>query len=673
MRHTPYLFASVGVLLGLSLCSKAVFSGPVLLNANIDYDENHGEDGTDSTFRQTYQLNLENDLSLSNTISITPALRIEHEKDPDQNDSRIIEPQMGVNMATEFDRFSLNSNLTITDRKSSEEEDERYTQTYDISLASKFKQPWPKLDLRFGGTSSKVTEGISDRTNTAIFQLSEDYTISLLKLSYRFNRNLNWAYTEESFTTTDNHDASIDISKNLFDGALAFTVNHQVSLVDRMQEIDVVMDEIIKDPVSISEKASGTDISPDTDWPTGSTTVIGADISSKKDMNLAFSTLSPKVNIIQIYLSSPIDVANRNQFTFQVWASEDKMLNYTQVLPRPMVTYNESITAGNDWFELQTGDITKQYIKVVVTDVPDSQLDPPIIVTDFLVFGTHKATKTGTEKDKSKSRDFRTYFNLTAKPAMNWRISNSFSHALQMVDPGTNRTDLSDNVSVGWSPNKFFQPILSLSQTLTKADDETETTLTKYYTFRVASQPIYTLDLSIGVGRDETYRDTEKDTVGNSLFFTVDSQIFPDLSASANTTFSKNTQLSDGTSSNALTLDLSSNARLTPKLTLDLSCQISSTDTEPLTYEIDLSWRPSDIFSCSVDYTEGTEQTFAIRPSWRPSRAIQLSSALRYEQEEGGSFNLQYKWLISNYLSLNLGYNWDSEAWNWNSRLTGDF
>ncbi len=644
-----------------------------MLNTNIDYDEIHGEDGTDSSFRQTYQLNLENDLSLSNTISITPALRIEQEKDPDQNDSRIIEPQVGVNMATEFDRFSLNSNLTITDHKASEKEDERYTQTYDISLGSKFKQPWPRLDLRFGGTSSKVTEGVSDRTNNAIFQLSEDYTISLLKLSYRFNRNLNWAHTEESFTTTDNHDAGIDITKNLFGGALAFTVNHQVSLVDRSQEIDVVAGQIIKDSVSISESASGTDISPGTDWPTGSTTVLGADISSKKDMNLVFSTLSPKVNIIEIYVSSPIDVADRNQFTFQIWASDDKSLNYTQVLPSPVVTYNESITAGDDWFELQTEDITKQYIKVVVTDVPDPPLDPAITVTDFKVYGTRKATKTGTEKDKSKSSDFKTYFNLVAKPAMNWRISNNFSHVLQMVDPGTTQTDLSDNVSVGWSPNKFFQPILSLSQTLTKADDETETTLTKYYTFKVASQPIYTLDLSLGMGRDETYKNAEKETVGNSLFFTIDSQIFPDLSASANTTYSKNTQLSDGTSSSALSLDLSSNARLTPKLTLDLSCQLSSAETEPLTYEVDLSWRPSDIFSCTVDYTAGTDQTFSIRPSWRPSRALQFSSAFSFEQEDGGSFNLQYKWLISNYLSLNLGYDWDPDQWDWNGRLTGDF
>jgi len=687
-----------GALLGVFCGVRHAVSGPIQVNAVFDYAERHDteENKTTTTFRKTAQFSTSNDISVTDTIRISPSFRVSQDADRD-SDSLAVDPNLGLTMDT--DLFSVTGSY-LTNTRDDDDQSSR-SESWDVNWQSRFKQNWPSLRFSYGGATSEVEDETQSESNFATINFDKDIDLSFLDLSYRFNRNMNWEHINEQESTNDTHEIDLGTSRSFLDNALHFAFNHQTTYSTR--ELSAPAGTQLEIEASLDDGRAGIDDSPESDLDdplveTGDLINGGAevDISTDENMNLAFSVSfveNRSINLIVLNLAPnvTVELEDQNQFLFEVWVSDTERFGFERVRLAAPADYVRDFRGGTtqDRFEISTAaNITSRFVKVVVTGVPSSRPESAVLVSQIRAIERRVATG---EDIESTTTTHKSSASLDALLAANWRLSTSFTHDLQInesnsggseggesEDDEREKTDLGQNVSLYWSASRYFRPVLAFNQSLTTEDitNDKETDLNRAYSLRIGSQPLDTLDLSTSFTRTDTFRDSVQENTIDSFYFSADTQIFPDLSASLTGSLSQSQNLETGTASDALNLDLTTNLRATPRLTFDISLGYSEAgdeDSDPFEYRVAASWRPSDVFTVNSDVTIGEELGYSLSPLWRPSRNLQLLTTYRYDEETGNSILLQPKWLINDHLTFDIRYRWEELEWQWNARLTADF
>lgn len=683
---------SFGVVVGVSLCSRNAQADPITLNSTFDYSENYSEEEVGRILQQTHQVGLNNELALTDTISIVPSVRIQQESDNQNTENQntySYEPNVEVSWRSQLDLVSLNSSYTTRTRYENEDPKKASNDSWDVRASSNFKPVWPKLELRYGQNVSKTDGETTASSKNLNMDFSKQYSISVLNLSYRFTRGMNWDNIAESVNTNDSHDAILDMNKTLFGGMLDVAFSEQVSYTTRLYEFGAGAGSIFDVPITgLSKGYYAIDTSPETN---DAATLVqvndlfsgGAqiDISTKEYMNILFSvTGADASNLIVLYLDKnlPTDVSPLD-FQFAVWESDDpdvETATYHQVGTATAQYFEEEFGNGRPArFELTTPTQTLLHRKVVVTAIPQNWPlgGDPANVTKLEAYDRQVAT--GSE-EKSSTTSYKTSFNMTFRPAKNWRFNTAFFHDVQTGEPDVNKkTDMSENVGLYWTPTRYFRPSVTMTQSLMREEtDPVDTSLSRNVTTRISSSPLTTTELTLGINRSQNYDQEILTTEGESLYLSATSQIFPDLSAALTGTSSTTTNVIDGTTSDSFNSTLTANMRVSPRVTIDGSAgyQMSQDGENNLNNQLSVSWRPSDIFTCTADYTSGQTTSYSFRPSWRPSRELQVSAGYSQDDEEQ-TLSMQTKWLVSDYFSLSMNYYWQDVRWSWNTRLTADF
>ncbi|MEW6218293.1 MAG: hypothetical protein AB1634_02015 [Thermodesulfobacteriota bacterium] len=707
------LLAMLGAACGLGVSWRQAGAGPVAINATLDYSETRGDRDNDNAFRQTFQVSLADDIAVTDTVSLTPGFRLNNDSSGERSGAYAIDPNLGLAMNT--DLFSMNGSYSTTTRKSSGDQPKTFSQAWDVTWASRWDQPWPSFPVpvpsvrvAYGGNTTESGDDLTGRSSFVTGTVTEEYDISIFQLAYRFSRNMNWDEIDEITGTNDTHDFSVDASDRYLDDRVQLSMSHQTTLDRRVTEFKGGAGKVIEEGFTLSEDAfAGQDPRP-------------AEENIFMDLSLANGlvnrTLTDRVVNIRAGVDTPgaisgeefwnilveVPAALQEVSRISLWLAEELALEpegldtegdysfdvyggMTQNGPFHRLTgadglgvYQSGVFPSAGGLPLGGGlrprfliDLPagawngENFLKVVC------RIEKPVSVAAWISEVTLSHVRTLTtddEKDVNISNTYKTGLTMNVVPAMDWRFSTGLVHTLRESSPGGERTDLTHNMNLYWTPNRYFRPVTAFNRSISSGDEE-DTLENRSYSMRVASMPLDALSTSLGFTRTEGYTNQALETIGDALFLSLDSQILPDLSASLAASSTKTTNRVSGATASAMQVDLTGNMRVTPRLTADATLEFSEADEEPFGYGAALSWRPTDVLACTLDYEGGNESTITLSPAVRLSRELQLTGSFVHSDEDD-LLSVQSKWLLNELMTLDLRYRWREEEWAWNVRLT---
>lgn len=249
------------------------------------------------------------------------------------------------------------------------------------------------------------------------------------------------------------------------------------------------------------------------------------------------------------------------------------------------------------------------------------------------------------------------------------------------------RRTLSGNLH--WTPTPFVAPSVGYSETrqdISRTPDE----ISRSYSATVATYPLPTLNVTLGVTRTDRFEGEEKIATTDNYGLTSTASIYPDLTASLNANYiTSDREQDDGTmvTTDTISSRLTLNARLTPRLIADLATNfrdsernnVDSTTTADST--LNLLWRPSDLLMMRAS---GTKHWTGIDSPEPLALAMEVALLRTYNtrlnflynhsrgRETSNQFSLNGSWDISRALSLQGRFTYRSaefDSWNTLVRL----
>ncbi|MEA3386193.1 MAG: hypothetical protein U9Q89_07060, partial [Thermodesulfobacteriota bacterium] len=337
-------------------------------------------------------------------------------------------------------------------------------------------------------------------------------------------------------------------------------------------------------------------------------------------------------------------------------------------------SYNSSLLR----FEFDIPKVKKNYIKLVTVQIPEE--DVSISEMDVMC-------RTESKKEESTYENFLTDVHLGFRLTTDLNMNYSLSLETGKMDPGSDKDRRNQAGILSWTPSRYFAPSLSVSENRQDYEDQPDT-VSRSYSFMIASAPLSTLDLSIGATRNENYEDDDRQSTTHNYTLYTTAVLFPDLNSSLDLLYGTTDNV-DGENSQIYGAQCTLTARLSPKLTADLTGEYNKnkaeTDSESKGGKLTLVWRPSDIFSLRGSGSrtwekEGDDTTnFNMVLSLIPTHKTQLNIGYSYADSTSTTqkYSFFWSWMVNQIFSINVNSNYQiaekDEPWSISGQLIARF
>jgi len=653
---------------------------PIGLTANWQYSWDHDKTTTKSFF-QSYSMDFNKFLnpviSFSGNMRYT---RIWREGNVDE----LLAPLLNFGLNNDLFRFYLSA--SGSDRRSTG------TPTYSYrSLSAVWSSNWRKKwipNLMFTIGKNWNYDNSSPRTmdiTSKYFGTNVSWSYLTNKIYYNFNWNKTQNYVYDTESTTKNHFVRFQTSHNFFENRLSMYFSQQFMYTSSTSYATPIsgttyIKQIKIDNIEANSTTALTAAPYLIDGITKPTTTSGTslDVPAGSKATIFIQYIYPQsIGLIYVYTYSDIS-SFANSFVWDIYTSSDG-ITWTKVITGAQFTYDKI----QQRFEISTGTIKSQYIKVV--------MDQPVLydyyITEVQTYQVISSANT-TPKFTTISRSYITNLTLSYKITPNLIASYNLYWRRNIVSKLPTYKNIINSASLNWKYSKYFSPTFSISENIN--DNGVTKNRIRTYSISNTSQFLPTLYTNIIASRSDNYKDSSKQSTTNYITLTTGAQIYPDLSTTLRVGYSDTRNyLVNTTVTDILNCGLDITMRLTPKLTLGYNGNyneiVRGTGSDSYTNMVNLTWRPSAIFSFKTNYyrtwSEGSETTDGAGASitLAPTHKTQMSIIYNWSN---GSANMQrvmgsFSWTISNHFNLNLNGSYtkidDKNAWTANGQFVARF
>lgn len=659
------------ILFGSLAWNGAALADPISLYGNWRYQK-IGNGETQEYFRQSYDVDLESEI----TEAMTMEGSVRYNRVwTEGRVNELLYPTLDFIINNDIFRFNLSG--TATERINSEAADIS-DRSWNTNLYSTWRRDWwPDLRLSYGeerlwdDQSPHVID--SDSSN---FQFDTDWDLGAVKAFYNYFYNEGKDRLKNSKDKTDNHFARLAINNSFWDNRFSFGWSGQYSNIKqefrgpigtpRQVRTSQGFSGVLQDPLhgTLSENHALIN---------GRFDGYAMEIKPNEKENIGVRVDRQEVDLIYLYTVENLSRVALD-FTWDLYFSDDGShwnSNNATIISQ---NYNSSLLR----FEFEITKVKKDYIKLVTVHTPEEA----VYISEMDVM-----CRTESKKEDSTYENFLTDVHLGFRLTSDLSLNYSLLLETGKMDQGSDRDRRNQAGILSWTPNRYFAPSLSVSEIRQEYEDQPDT-LSRSYSFIIASAPLSTLDLSIGATRSENYEDDDRQSTTHNYTIYTTAVLFPDLNSSLDLLYGTTDNV-DGEDSRTHGAQCTFTARLSPELTADLIVEYNKneaeTDSESKGGTLTLNWRPSDIFSLrgsgSRTWEKEDEDTTNLNLilSLVPTHKTQLSMGYFYADSTSTTqkYNLFWSWMVNQIFSVNVNSSYQiaekNEPWNISGQLTARF
>lgn len=656
------------VVLVVSLLYHPCFllAGPLGFTGAWRYLESGGDAGDTWSFNESYNLYFDKDLSAG--MDFSSAVRYGNSRRAEGNDTKLISPSAAWDLRNDLFSFNLSANESWRDTSGGPTLNTKSWNANWLSLLEK----WPRVRLNYGQSySSDDQRPPSQDSESSYLGASLDHSWSIVKFFYDFRTDSNTDRITERTSDTDRHFANLRLSKDFFQRRLSVTVGQKFSSSET-ETLALGAGGQFFVPITIQNASSGIDDTPLQGALTDNPLLIDGDKVSSSGVEIAQVTQAQNmalrvfttVNRIRVFLDQEINLATQGILNWELYESNNEF-DWTVISLNPTIQYK--VENGRTVVDVEGPFPAREFrtLKVVVRASLVAAL--PVFVTELEA----ERLSTGDTTDISKFVQHQTELSLSYRPLPNWSLGYNLSHERSRPDPGLDSTRLTHSLRSSYSPNRYFSTSVGVNENREETHSQEEQ-MSRAYSFSINSSPLQTLDLSMGFTRSESYESGARNSTADLLTGYAVAAIFPALSASLTTTWTRSRTYDTGADATTLGWRLNSTARLSPRLDLDAHYEYTSSDQEGGESEISLSeisnryglglnYRPSDILlvhsTVVRDEEEGTA-SFSGIVSWRLTPKLQTNGRCSLDVSGGDSqiYDVSLNWSISRHFSFSSSF-----------------
>lgn len=621
MCFSPIVQGRLSLLLLLLLVGCASPAFAVDFNAYWQYRANGGEErDTQEELQQRYSLLFGPSLGYQPTHAIAASANVDYsrtEQDLGRGQGRetveTIAPGGTLSLTNDIFRARL-SGLTSQNRRSAGTAFN--SRSWDATLGSAWMRPlWPTLQLNYSEredftADDDAVDAFRDENKTTTVSVGWD--LLLAQLYYDYTQNRNESPLERTQRDSDTHLVRFETSGTAWQERLNFNLSQQFVYTDSdsTRELQGEFGSALTNPDTLPNPEDFANL------------VLGSNPAlrdgNRTDPALTVPNPNGDPDERRVHLGTSVDLREQIQEAY-IYVDPRGALTGEQVADLQWDLYARELP-DLPWAQAAAGvpaafdvannrvvltiNITARDIMVVAT-VPVNQI---LKVTEFEAVrptGTISSTRTTNHLTSFSVRALLTR-TLTAYSSLSVERIDSESDALETE---IRRRSVSGNLA--WRPVTYVAPTVSFSESRDSQTGAPEL-LTRSYSLNVLTNPLPTLNVTLGTTRTDRYEDDEKTGINTGYNLVASARIYPDLNASLFTSYNENeNRENDGssTTSHVWSTRLDLNARLLPSLTADLIAnnRQSGGDAGPGTSSTDttlsLRYRPSELLSLRLTGT----------------------------------------------------------------------
>ncbi len=678
-----YVLTGGKVRKGLTACIPLVlylfwpaqaWASSLSFNGEISHQYSDGDDVT--VLSQTTSLDLNQDLTtlmrLTETIRYSSTLR-------DGATTETITPTVDFNISNDIFRFSLTG---IASKRMDSERTDQTNKSWESRLASNWQKVfWPRLRVSYGQDFSSDDQSPSrldsetDRAN-----LNLDWDLLLAELYYTMDYTETENEVDNSKTFSTDQLARLSTGASLFDHHLDINLVQQYSWNDQEFRTTIGEEGFALFPVAFVEVRAGwpVDLAGDPDY---------AEEPDWEELDQGFPepVVGERYNIALQMNNDPVDTVyiltasdlsdDAHLFQWDLYTSDDGMI-WRLMESSVSSTYNRD----RHRFELEFSRQSARYLMLVENDYPF--LDP------FTITGIATLRReSGIEGEELVEELDRA--NYLSNTSVRWQIAEQLAFTYNFTFEQTsndNRSDikqLNHNSSLRWKPWSVMHSTVSVSDSRETPEDDNETRA-RSYALSLTYTPLSTLNINLGLTRSENYREGEQIASSNSYQLYTTAEIYPDLTSSLDLIYTTAEQQELDRSTRSYNARWKITARLVPDLTVDFAetytySESDSTTNESIGSGVNVSWRPSAMFSLNVGADkfwrdEGSSPfRYDLTMNFAPTEKTQFNLGYSHSRDSD-EYRGNWNWTINNIFSFtaNLGYieRMGESRFSYGSRLT---
>jgi len=646
------------------------------LSGNWAYAEN--DDGTEqlSTFNERYGFNFSQ--QLTRAVSFNGGVNYTKQWTENSGTNQTLQPS--VSLAASNDIFTAGFNGYLTESTDTQDVD-RSDRSWESSLSSAWrKKLWPNLYLRYGERTSSndlaLDEAGAREQDEKRYGASADWDLLLGQVYYAYSESRIDDVVELSVSENKNHFAKFTTGKTFWQDKVSVNFSQQVNQSQQsfqallgpggyaLRPKSLVGVMVVNDSTpTVSSMGTAQTALRDGDYDTSVPAAALQPIpyplpNEQTNITIQLPPTDPAVDVIYVYTGVlPLGVDPNNVgFDLYVLTDPNILTGWTNFanLPAGTVPYD----TVNHRYMISIAQRSNQYLKLVASNTNFGQVVP---VTEVTAFQKEYSSKTE-QKNTQHSTNFGVGYRIN--PALN--LDYSLSYQKTEVDGRT--TDLETTThatSLRWDPRTIWSSQLSASQSR-NTDGINPENMGRSYSLGMSLRPMTTLNFNLGLARSESYQGGMKSSTGHSLVLTTIADLYRDLSSALDLSYNTSKSEASGDTAKDYGTQLRLTARLSPKLTVDLSERYArnigtAESMNSGSTDLNLSYRISEMLYLSTgasnywrDNSDDTN-TYNLGVTLVPTAKTQVSLHYAFMTSTWTSENytLNWNWAISQFLSLN--------------------
>ncbi len=558
---------------------------------------------------------------------------------------------------------------------------------------------WPALQVRTGGSRADDGETVHAAHSGSTWRellASWDYN-KKLKFNYNYYHSLNTDDVQRSETGQVRHFGRLDYHDRFWHNRVMFNFSQQIDRTSSDFSAWTGAGGTVLVPVFVSRAMAGDDATPETGTLPSAPALIDGDtstaavrISFGKPVNLAIMTNLQPVDTIYVYTTKDeaLITADTSSLKWDLYSSDDGT-TWTKEITGAGTVFNKDKFR----FEVNAGGVKGVYLKLVVTGWP-AALD--VQVTELAAYrrmgGTH-----GRVLNRQVTTNYKTDLGLGVNPTTDTRFAYTISWSKNDNNQGNDQDRLDQSAAFKWLYSRYFQPSVTVNRTI-ENNSESAGRESRSYGLTIFSRPLDTLESSLGLTRSENYQAGQRLSTSHSINWLNSATLYPGLTSDLDLYLNFNTNDKTDQSSRYLGASLSMTARMRDNLVVDLNTDYNANNLSAAgtagngsqstgSTTIQANYRPSDMLYFLLQGTTGygdgggrSSMLFNSQLSVLQTKKTNVSLGYRLNvipAEMVNSFNLNWSWNLSNYLTFNTNANYlmmeEGNSWNLNARLNASF
>jgi hypothetical protein len=733
MKERMVIFLLVFLLTGVPSVSTAGFSGM----ANIDYSSTEEDEGGAVDTRQSTHKSLTASFSrpltrlMNYSISFRGDLTDTDVKDSDgtTTTSRSDSYEPGIDLSLGNRMYDLGAGFRhrVQTFSNSAQADPNET-TSDLLYGNFDVRPENLPSLTAVFNTEKVSDNMSFSSKTSLYSITTSYELPSPDLEFRGYLNYSHSVSEMPSSTSyksisDSYTGSYRFAKSraFWRGKAFVSAGYSGNFSSSRSKsfTSSTGGSILFERTGLGGLyAQGTSSQPDVDLLPSEVTLVDDDHIVSAGISLSSAGTDEYQNI-GIWVSSGSSVDR-----LYIYVNRDVSGDTSLTLPGNWKVYWSDFNQAGTWTELTVSSInvtsfdlanniyryevnflsskSAKYFKAVNMDVSSVS---GVTVTEIEAHGTEQVSASGEVSSSSNSLSQRLEFfsNLTPLKSLQFVLSYSIDKSDQ--NPSSTFGSISSLLSSMFSKSKSGEDDPRFSSTISKNygiaatwhahrlltavlrgqlneayDNDFDTdSASQSYSLSLNSSPLDTLSTSLTFTRSESYLFEIKNSVNDSVLFSVGAQLYRDVNMSTDLGYSRSQTLSTGDQASSKYISGSIDTTLTKELagTLRYNYSIKTSDeesTKSFSSSATVTYRPGRFINFSGDFnyaaSEGsTSISSVLTAGWRPVPVIYLSGNYSHStsKPEGSTSDALYlngTWHVKKFMDINMAALYEEEGEN---------